>query len=47
MLRSLLSRLVGQLAMWDADTHTHTHTHTAGRPYDVEVEDESIASDAG
>jgi AraC-like DNA-binding protein len=35
-LRSLLSRLVGQLAMWDAATHD--------RPYDVEVEHgESVA----
>jgi AraC-like DNA-binding protein len=35
-LRSLLSRLVGQLAMWDAATHD--------RPYDLEVErDESVA----
>jgi AraC-like DNA-binding protein len=35
-LRSLLSRLVGQLAMWDAATHD--------RPYDFEVErDESVA----
>jgi hypothetical protein len=36
-LRSLLSRLVGQLAMWDAATHD--------RPYDFGVEKgESIAS---
>jgi AraC-like DNA-binding protein len=36
-LRSLLSRLVGQLAMWDAATHD--------RPYDFDVErDESITS---
>jgi len=35
-LRSLLSRLVGQLAMWDAATHD--------RPYDFEVEqDESVS----
>jgi AraC family transcriptional regulator len=35
-LRSLLSRLVGQLAMWDAATHD--------RPYDFEVErNESVA----
>jgi hypothetical protein len=36
-LRSLLSRLVGQLAMWDAATHD--------RPYDFGVEQgESVAS---
>ena len=36
-LRSLLSRLVGQLAMWDAATHD--------RPYDLAVErGESVAS---
>ncbi|MBA3329690.1 MAG: helix-turn-helix transcriptional regulator [Actinobacteria bacterium] len=36
-LRSLLSRLVGQLAMWDAAVHD--------RPYDFEIEqDESVAS---
>lgn len=36
-LRSLLSRLVGQLAMWDAAS--------AGKPYDFDVErDESIGS---
>ncbi len=35
-LRSLLSRLVGQLAMWDAATHD--------KPYDFEVEqDESVS----
>jgi hypothetical protein len=35
-LRSLLSRLVGQLAMWDAATHD--------RPYDIEAErGESVA----
>lgn len=36
-LRSLLARLVGQLAMWDAATHD--------RPYDFSIEDgESVAS---
>ena len=36
-LRSLLSRLVGQLAMWDAATHD--------QPYDFEIErGESVAS---
>ena len=36
-LRSLLSRLVGQLAMWDAATHD--------RPYDFDVENgETVAS---
>ena len=39
-LRSLLSRLVGQLAMWDAATHD--------RPYDFELErDESVAAMQG
>jgi AraC family transcriptional regulator len=36
-LRSLLSRLVGQLAMWDAATHD--------RPYDFEVERNESVSD--
>ncbi|MBA3375685.1 MAG: hypothetical protein H0U00_07725 [Actinobacteria bacterium] len=36
-LRSLLSRLVGQLAMWDAAVHD--------RPYDFEVERHEIVGD--